>query len=153
MLYFLYKLLSLFFLATILLLILYLFLQKKFFKKNSFKRNFYILSCFACVILVTLILWCHVYFSFYEYTVHLNTVFSDSLMSKSKKEVVALIGQKPTDVSFSKDSNGNLITVVFYEYHFPFFNYFFYRFTFINDEWASKTEGYSRKGKEMLTSY
>jgi hypothetical protein len=50
----------------------------------------------------------------------------------TKEELIAIIGQKPTAVSYSKNSNGNPITVVIYKYHFPPFDNYF-EFTFIND--------------------
>jgi hypothetical protein len=126
-LYFLYILFSALFFGIIILFVLYFFLQKKFFRGKR-----YIVFCFVCVILITLILWCFTFISFYEHIRHLENVSRKRIFGSTEKELTTVVGQTPTDVFYSKDSDGKPMTVVIYKYCFPPFDYCF-EFTFIND--------------------
>ncbi|MFC1737679.1 hypothetical protein ACFL1G_01345 [Planctomycetota bacterium] len=78
---------------------------------------------------------------FYLSISRLNGVFfQEPMFDGTKEELITIVGQRPTDVSYSKNSNGEPNTVVIYKYHFPPFNNYF-EFTFINDNLTKQMTG------------
>jgi hypothetical protein len=85
------------------------------------------------VVFITLILWCYTFIFLGEHITHLINFDGKGVgPSLTKERLITEIGQKPTDVSCSKDSDGNIITIVTYKYHFPPFKEH-YEYTFKND--------------------
>jgi hypothetical protein len=86
--------------------------------------------------LVTLIVWSFVFISFYEHTSHLNNaLFHGDLHGKTKEQFIAIVGQKPIDISYSISSIYEpleMTTVFIYKYSFPPFN-IQYEFIFTNN--------------------
>ena len=83
--------------------------------------------------------------SFYEHIEHLDDLFLQrKLFNKTKEDLIAIVGQKPTNVSYLKNSNDKPVIVVTYKYNFPPFGRYF-TFTFKNDELAKQSSGGLRR--------
>lgn len=132
MLYFLYISLSILLIGEIILFLLYPFLLYYLLRKRFLKW-----ITFICIIFVTFILWTFAIIAFERHIHNLNDLFFKHPLSgtKSKEELIDIIGQRPTHISHSSNSNNDSLeefTIVIYKYRFPPF-YDCFKFNFTNN--------------------
>lgn len=148
MLYFIYQLLSILFIVEIILFVLYLLSQivlHLLSRKKLLRGKRYIPFCFVFIVIITLIFWSFAFISLYEHIDHLNnTAHRMNLGGKTKEELIAIIGQNPTNVSNLTSPNNDSVKeniVLTYKYQFPPFDVCF-EFEFINNELTCISEEY-----------